>query len=868
MVDRSVTVRLRGDISDFNRAMLSASASAKAFARELDTGNDRMATLVQTGLALGPALVPLGAAAIPALSGMTNQLAFATAAAGTAILAFNGVGDALKATNEYAVEPSIANYEKMQETLSKLGPAGRDFVDVLQRLRPQLQGLQDTAQAELFPGLSDGIEAVMERAPQVERIVGEIAGALGDLSAEAGEALAGPEWDQFFDFLEAEARPTLIDMGRALGNLTEGFAHLWMAFDPLSDQFSQGFLDMSRDFAEWADNLDQTEGFAEFLDYVDRVGPKVWDTLGAMGNALVELVDAAAPVGEAVLPAIEAIADTVATIADSDLGPAIVGLAALTSAYSRLIAISRAAQGSAMASIFSATAWGGVTKAAKDLPAATRSFLDFGAALDRTGPKTAAFATTTARLGNSLAAGGKIAAGVGGLAFVMSDLDEKMGLSNTAMGAMAGSILGPWGAALGAGAGLVKDIASSTDGFWESLQRVNQALAAGPAGIEAQNAALEEAGRKLRELRDQVGEGSFLDSLNPSNAFAKLKNDVEDAFGSSDLEEAAAAYERAKAAVDESARATQDLKFEQAGLAGSMENASAAVRDQTEALIDNIAEQERTTDALIAQEDASNAWKESILTLSEELKKNGTSLSDNSAEGLANQDAIRDRVKLLRESIDADIAAGASQADLADKLRDGRKAILDSGEAAQHSRKRMRDYLDTLGLTPKNIDTWVRLHDAEARRKIRALSAAILSIPGVGAPISAFINVIERTTKAKASGGYISGPGGPTDDLIPARLSNGEYVVKASSVAKYGVGFMDSINAGRFADGGLASYEGAARSFPAGVSASGVAAAAPLPDMPIVDGSQVIGYLRDIATKQARIEVAANNFDQEQAVFT
>ncbi|MDT0223463.1 hypothetical protein [Gordonia sp. AC31] len=54
-----------------------------------------------------------------------------------------------------------------------------------------------------------------------------------------------------------------------------------------------------------------------------------------------------------------------------------------------------------------------------------------------------------------------------------------------------------------------------------------------------------------------------------------------------------------------------------------------------------------------------------------------------------------------------------------------------------------------------------------------------------------------------AAGGPVSGPGGPRDDVIPAMLSNGEYVVNAASVGKYGVGFMDQINAGRFANGGL-----------------------------------------------------------------
>ncbi len=71
-----------------------------------------------------------------------------------------------------------------------------------------------------------------------------------------------------------------------------------------------------------------------------------------------------------------------------------------------------------------------------------------------------------------------------------------------------------------------------------------------------------------------------------------------------------------------------------------------------------------------------------------------------------------------------------------------------------------------------------------------------------------------------ASGGYVSGPGGPRDDLIPARLSNGEYVIPADKVRKYGVAFFDQIRGDRplpriagdgsegiaFADGGLVGF--------------------------------------------------------------
>lgn len=63
-------------------------------------------------------------------------------------------------------------------------------------------------------------------------------------------------------------------------------------------------------------------------------------------------------------------------------------------------------------------------------------------------------------------------------------------------------------------------------------------------------------------------------------------------------------------------------------------------------------------------------------------------------------------------------------------------------------------------------------------------------------------------TVAAATGGYIRGAGTGTSDSIPARLSNGEYVVRAAMVERYGVDFLHAINRGKlhkFSQGGLVS---------------------------------------------------------------
>lgn len=54
-----------------------------------------------------------------------------------------------------------------------------------------------------------------------------------------------------------------------------------------------------------------------------------------------------------------------------------------------------------------------------------------------------------------------------------------------------------------------------------------------------------------------------------------------------------------------------------------------------------------------------------------------------------------------------------------------------------------------------------------------------------------------------ATGGYVDGIGTATSDSNLARLSKGEYVIRASSVNALGVDFLDRLNAAGFANGGL-----------------------------------------------------------------
>lgn len=81
-----------------------------------------------------------------------------------------------------------------------------------------------------------------------------------------------------------------------------------------------------------------------------------------------------------------------------------------------------------------------------------------------------------------------------------------------------------------------------------------------------------------------------------------------------------------------------------------------------------------------------------------------------------------------------------------------------------------------------------------------AASQASVPIVGPGLAIAAMVAMVAAVmallgnVKKFAAGGLVSGVGTATSDSIPARLSAGEYVLRAAAVRQVGVAFLDSIN--------------------------------------------------------------------------
>ena len=101
--------------------------------------------------------------------------------------------------------------------------------------------------------------------------------------------------------------------------------------------------------------------------------------------------------------------------------------------------------------------------------------------------------------------------------------------------------------------------------------------------------------------------------------------------------------------------------------------------------------------------------------------------------------------------------------------------------------------------TSNMISEWGRLREGAAA-PVRFVIGTVFNDGLVGA-WNAVSDMLDTKKMAPyplrfATGGHVQGPGGPTDDKIPALLSDGEYVINAAAVNRIGTANLDALNYG------------------------------------------------------------------------
>ena len=528
--------------TNVNNQMASMSRQANATGGSINQLTGRLGAFADAALILGPGLIPIAAAGGVAIMGLVNAAGALATVGASAVAAFQGLGDAVKAVDEYQLEPTAANLEKAEEAMGKLAPAAREFVMAFQDFQPVLTGIRDAAAEGWFPGLTESLDDFEKIAPLVERIFRRSGMAGGDITADVADSLDSKRWKPFMRFIGEEAPHAMYSLATIMGDLSHGVAEMWMSFDPGNDAFLGWLEDVADGFDKWASSAEGQDSIEGFLAYARENGPAVQELFTSLVGALSSIVQAAAPLGGPVLSALTAVADVIKIIADSDMGTPIMAAVIAWRAYARMAPLIAAAQAKMTAST-TATTQALMTQ--RQLQSYNTLPAHLQAAFARQRASDAAAQRAQQR--SMMMRGGAMA--VGG-AFLVSGAADSMDATNTAMLALMGTMLGPWGAAAGAAAGAALDVAAANNELTESLESAGAAIDSGD--FAAMSAGLEDASAKLAEFKANRSEtGAF---ENPMSVMADWKNNIEGMLGDSDVEEG----EQALAALEARAMSTQE----------------------------------------------------------------------------------------------------------------------------------------------------------------------------------------------------------------------------------------------------------------------------------------------------------------------
>jgi hypothetical protein len=277
--------------------------------------------------------------------------------------------------------------------------------------------------------------------------------------------------------------------------------------------------------------------------------------------------------------------------------------------------------------------------------------------------------------------------------------------------------------------------------------------------------------------------GSFVDSLGPAaDAIALILNPVEKAiFFTKVLAAEVTGNEealKALAGITPEAAAAVDTFGYQAG----------AAADEVE----DLNEQMGYLDDYVSDISAILNYEESWDALRKSLKENGKQFDFNTEKGRANNASL---ITFAENTA----AAAATQDTLFGKTAYVQDALGNLGTVFEKTK--MSDATRAAMLAPFQalIDDL-----SDAGYDVTTLQAQIDRLQGKDIPITVTTTYVGTPPPGgfpdkkvnKANGGLIRGPGTGSSDSIPSMLSNGEFVVRASSVRKFGSQLFSQLNSG------------------------------------------------------------------------
>ncbi|MFF2009175.1 hypothetical protein ACFVWY_08890 [Streptomyces sp. NPDC058195] len=819
-----VTADADGQLRDLRGRFLAADEAARRLRDSSSATRDSLANLRdeshRLGESLRASLISLAPAAIPAVAGLASsatvlagQLGAVTVAAGAYALALGpqigAIAAAAEAQTAYqdAVEESGAASQEAaaaqvayQRKLASLPPATRQAAVAFGLLRDGYQEWSDSVSDDVMAPVTKSLAIANALLPRTTGLAKGAGSQFDRLVTLLGGAISTPGFDalnaRFTEFTERTMR-------HGVDSLTVFLARA-----------QAGELDNSR--------------LNSWMDYARQQGPAVWDTLEQIGDALLNVLEAGADVGVGMLDVVNALAsvasavppDAIATLLQVAIAIKAVRLAAVGTGAARaallalgtqVVALRAAAAGAPGVLSGMTAAIGGLSRGAKlamagtglglllvGLDAISSKSQTSAPDVDKLNISLATLARTGAVSGEALQAWGRDLSGLADAMQLAIDPEgwDQVQQSLTSL--------------IGMDSTPVKNAKSDVQALDQSLadmvSRGQADLAA--AALDRIVASLEKQGLSSAEIRGQMDK--YATALKGQALEQQLAAESMGLFGqqSQEVQAKLDAQKRSADGLRESIKALNDVH--RSGLSG-MIGFEAAIDAATKAAQENAGALSMSGGQLDLGTEKARTAASALSDLAAKTDEAAASARDSGASWSEVSGIYeRGRQQLIANAQQMGLTRAQARA-LADQiLQTPDKTAFLRGDIDDLKAK-LADARDRLASAPSSKTARIKGEIADLKRKIAEAEGRLASFDGKSA--TAYITVQSRYTNPtpgpyagkyvfRAGGGQVNGPGTSTSDSIPAMLSNGEYVVRASAVDRYGLPLLDAINAQRLASGG------------------------------------------------------------------
>lgn len=205
------------------------------------------------------------------------------------------------------------------DSMTQLDGPAAIFVAALERAKDAWGEFLDLTEVSTLGLGTQFLDLFTKYMPDLAPIVNTVADAVSRLLDEFEGWADNGGIQGFVDFMERFSGPMIVRLGRSLGNLVLGLAGVVEAFAPFALEMMgpDGFF---AGFKKWGQDLDKSDGFRGFLDYVRETGPAFLDFLGSAWDALLNIGKALAPGAMPILEMLTASLDFIAGIDPTTLG--------------------------------------------------------------------------------------------------------------------------------------------------------------------------------------------------------------------------------------------------------------------------------------------------------------------------------------------------------------------------------------------------------------------------------------------------------------------------------------------------------------------------------------------------------------------